>query len=106
MNSSLIGKIDKAKRYVQEPERIKFRSLQVTFDGENHDHEVSLDGQDWNCNCGFFTRNGTCSHVMAMQRLLSPMLSPDARYGPDPYINANLHDGQSPDPLPEAAGAV
>jgi hypothetical protein len=34
------------------------------------------------------------------------MLSPDARYGPDPYVNANLHDGQSPDALAGAAGTV
>lgn len=84
MNSSLISKIDKAKRYEQEPERIKFRNLEVTFDGENDVHQVSLTNNEWRCNCGFFPRNGTCSHVMAMQRLLSPMLAPDARYGPEP----------------------
>jgi hypothetical protein len=84
VNSSLISKIDKAKRYEQEPERIKFRNLEVTFDGENDVHQVSLTNNEWRCNCGFFPRNGTCSHVMAMQRILSPMLAADARYGPEP----------------------
>ncbi|MGI8586186.1 MAG: SWIM zinc finger family protein [Chloroflexia bacterium] len=88
MNSSLIGKIDKAKRYQQEPERIQFQSLSVTFNGENHEHEVSLKDNEWSCNCGFFPHNGTCSHVMAMQRILSPMLSADARYGPEqPHLD-------------------
>jgi hypothetical protein len=84
VNSSLISKIDKAKRYEQEPERIKFRNLEVTFDGENDVHQVSLTNNEWRCNCGFFPRNGTCSHVMAMQRILSPMLAADARFGPEP----------------------
>ncbi|HUS15430.1 MAG TPA: hypothetical protein VM536_10485, partial [Chloroflexia bacterium] len=90
MNSSLISKIDKAKRYEREPERIKFASLAVTFDGENSAHEVSLSDNAWHCNCGYFPRNGTCSHVMAMQRILSPMLSPDARYGPDQGLGRPL----------------
>ena len=92
LNSSLIGKIEKAKRYQQEPERINFQSLSVTVNGENATHKVSLEGTTWRCDCDFFNHHNTCSHVMAMQRILAPMLTPDARYGPDPYINARLHD--------------
>ena len=95
MNSSLISKIEKAKRYQQELERISFTALSVTFHGENATHKVSLDGSHWNCDCDFFSHNATCAHVMGMQRILAPMLSPDARYGPDPYINAQLHDEQA-----------
>ena len=92
LNSSLIGKIEKAKRYQQEPERINFQSLSVTVNGENATHTVSLEGTTWDCDCNFFHHYNTCSHVMAMQRILAPMLTADARYGPDPYINARLHD--------------
>ncbi len=92
MYSSLIGKIEKAKRYQQEPERINFQALTLTFNGENSTHHVSLDGAQWHCDCDFFHSNSTCSHVMAMQRILAPMLGPDARYGPDPLVNAHLHD--------------
>jgi len=105
VNSSLISKIDKAKRYEHEPERITFRSLDISFNGENATHEVTLSGDAWNCNCGFFAKNGTCSHVMAMQRILAPMLSAEARYyGPDPYVNAQLHD-ESPAVAPAAGTA-
>lgn len=107
MNSSLINKIDKAKRYEHEPERIKFRSLNVTFNGENDIHDLSFSGQGWQCNCGFFTKNGTCSHVMAMQRILAPMLTAEARYyGPDPYVNARLFDDAPGESLNNAAGAL
>src|SRR5436190_298062 len=99
MNSSLIGKIEKAKRYQQEPERISFQALTVHINGENSSHDVSLDGVHWRCDCDFFLHNGTCSHVMAMQRILAPMLPPDARYGPDPWVNAHLHD-EAPTAIP------
>jgi hypothetical protein len=33
---------------------------------------------------------------MAMQRILAPMLGPDARYGPDPLVNAHLHEEAAP----------
>jgi hypothetical protein len=92
LNSSLIGKIDKAKRYQQEPERINFQAMTVTINGENATHNVSLTDTNWHCDCDFFGHHNTCSHVMAMQRILAPMLTPDARYGPDPYVNARLHE--------------
>jgi hypothetical protein len=108
VNSSLINKIDKAKRYEHEPERIKFSSLEVSFDGENDVHNLSFGPQGWQCNCGFFGKNGTCSHVMAMQRILAPMLTPEARYyGPDPYVNARLFDdAPSGESVNNAAGSV
>lgn len=79
MNSSLYGKIEKAKRYAQEPERIKFTSLSVDFQGEHDVYQVSYDGASWHCTCHFFSSWGTCTHVMTMQRILGPMLTLEAR---------------------------
>jgi hypothetical protein len=74
MNSSLIGKIAKAKRYAQERSRIHVRGLRVEFDGENDQHEVSLDGETWRCTCDFFTGWGACAHTMALERVFDGML--------------------------------
>ena len=74
MNSGLIGKIEKAKRYAQERSRIHFRGLRVDFDGENDGHEVSLDGETWRCSCDFFVGWGACAHTMALERILEGML--------------------------------
>lgn len=74
MNSSLIGKIEKAKRYAQEPERVQFRSFEVAFRGSHDVYRVSLDQGRWQCSCHFFSLYGVCSHTMAMQRLLGVML--------------------------------
>ncbi len=82
MHSAMIGKIEKAHRYAQEPERVKFQELKATFQGGHDGYEVSFDGTHWTCNCHTFESHtvGTCSHIMAMQEMLAPMLSTDARY--------------------------
>ncbi len=74
MNSSLIGKIEKAKRYAQERERIRFTGLAADFRGENDDHRVTLDGERWSCTCDFFAGWGACAHTMALERLLEGMV--------------------------------
>ena len=85
MNSSMIGKIEKAHRYAREPERIRFRTLEATFHGGHDDYTIRLTDGGWECSCHTFASHaiGTCSHVMALQQILSPMLSEEARYGPE-----------------------
>ena len=73
MNSSLIGKIEKAKRYAEERDRIRFTDLSVTFHGEHNDYAVECVDGSWRCSCNFFAGWGTCSHTMALQRILGEM---------------------------------
>ncbi len=74
MQSSLIGKIEKAKVYAQERHRMKVDNLHVAFHGENSDHEVSLVEGRWHCNCDFFAQWSVCSHTMALERVLEGMV--------------------------------
>ncbi|HLF71721.1 MAG TPA: SWIM zinc finger family protein [Dehalococcoidia bacterium] len=74
MNSSVIGKIEKAKRYAQERTRMRVQSLSVEFKGENADHQVTLTGDRWHCTCDFFSGHGACAHSMALERVLEGML--------------------------------
>lgn len=76
MDYGMIGKIQKAKRYAQERERIKIEAFQATFDGENNPHNVVFDLGTWKCDCDFFMTRGVCSHTMALERILEGMLSP------------------------------
>jgi hypothetical protein len=80
MNSSMISKIDKAKRYAQEPERITIGTIAATFRGSNGDHQITLGVVGWQCDCPFYDTHGSCAHVMAAQRVLAPMLPEAARY--------------------------
>ena len=74
MQSSLIGKIEKAKRYAQETDRITFSEFSVKFRGEHDTYTTSLKEGKWNCTCSFFSTWKTCSHTMAMERVLGNML--------------------------------
>ncbi len=74
MQSSLIGKIEKAKRYAQERERITFSDFTVSFRGEHNTYTLSYKVGQWHCSCSFFSGWGLCSHTMALQRILSEML--------------------------------
>ena len=79
MHSSVIGKIEKAHRYARERDRITVEAIQVTFRGDNDTHRVSLESDRWHCNCHYFESFKSCSHVLAMQKILGPMLSEDAQ---------------------------
>jgi hypothetical protein len=74
VQSSLIGKVQKAKQYAQEPERVRFEQLRVEFNGENGDHTVSFDSGRWQCTCHFFSGWGICCHTMALERMLGVMV--------------------------------
>ena len=74
MDSGMISKIQKAKRYAQERERISFVEFEVTFRGDHNSYTVSCDRGQWNCGCRFFASRGVCSHTMALERVLGVML--------------------------------
>jgi hypothetical protein len=74
MDYGLIGKIDKAKRYSQQRDRIRVDSLSVTFVGENNPHTVNYQDGDWQCDCDFFQTRGRCSHTMALEIILDGMI--------------------------------
>lgn len=70
MDSGMIGKIEKAKRYAEERDRIKFENFKATFEGENNPHTVTFEDEAWNCDCDYFMTRGVCSHTMALERIL------------------------------------
>mgnify|MGYP000215090354 CR=1 FL=1 len=76
MDSSMIGKIMKAKRYAEERDRISFKDFRVVFRGNHTDHVVTYRDGQWHCDCKFFAQRGVCSHTMAMERVLGEMVVP------------------------------
>lgn len=74
MDYGMIGKIEKARRYAEERERIRFEDFSVTLDGENNPHTVHYDAGSWQCDCDFFQTRGVCSHTMALERILEGMI--------------------------------
>ncbi len=75
MDYGMIGKIDKAKRYAEQRDRMQFITFQVAFQGENSQHSITFDRGTWSCTCNFFQSRGVCSHSMALERVLEGMLN-------------------------------
>jgi hypothetical protein len=73
MNSGMIGKIEKAHRYAGERERFQFEGLQVSVQGDNTAHTVTLRDSRWGCDCDFFAHNESCAHTMALGLMLEGM---------------------------------
>lgn len=87
MHSGMIGKIEKAHRYAQEPERVKVNDFAATFRGGHDSYTVALHDNHWTCSCHTFESHavgGTCSHIMSIQTMLAPMLSSEAKFTPEP----------------------
>ena len=78
MQSSLIGKIEKAKRYAQETERITLSEFSVKFRGENDSYNTGYKDDKWHCTCSFFSTWGLCSHTMALEKIMGHMLPEEA----------------------------
>lgn len=76
MDAAMIGKIEKALQYSQEPDRLQIDNFQVTFKGDHHDHQVTYNSGTWHCDCSFFQARGVCSHIMTIERKLSGLVEP------------------------------
>lgn len=75
MDSSMIGKIEKARRYATEARgRIVFNQFKATIDGDNDAHTVAFDNGQWTCGCHYFAMHQWCSHTKAMEYLLDGMM--------------------------------
>ena len=74
MDYGMIGKIEKAKRYAEDPKRFRFNKFEVTFHGDNNDHQVSFADGKFSCDCEFFITHQRCGHTMALEILLKGMI--------------------------------
>lgn len=75
MQSGMIGKIEKAHRYAEERDRFQVQGLRIAVRGDNADHEVSFQDEQWSCGCAFFQGHQTCAHTMAIERVLQGMIA-------------------------------
>lgn len=76
MDSSMIGKIEKARRYASEGrERIAFESFRAEIKGDNDAHTVEYTHGAWNCGCHYFETHKWCSHTKTMEYLLDGMIA-------------------------------
>lgn len=85
MDSGMVSKIDKARRYAKEKDRACFRTFEVDFHGDHDNYTVRYDNGTWTCQCHFFSQRGVCSHTMALERILEGMM-PKAEHTAEPEV--------------------
>jgi hypothetical protein len=74
MYSSVINKIEKARRYAEEQDRLTLTGITARFRGDHDNYTVSYNAGSWHCSCPFWASYGTCSHTMAAPRILEKVL--------------------------------
>jgi hypothetical protein len=91
MDYGMISQIEKARLYAEEPERVTFNALNVTFKGDNNTYTITLDQAGWHCTCPGFQSHNICPHIMAMERLFKPMLKmPPLPYAPGQNVVSDV----------------
>lgn len=83
---NIVSDVNKAKRYSQEKDRIRFVSFEVAFKGDNKDQTVTYNNGVWDSSSSYFKAHGIGTYTMAMERLLEGMVIPIRRANPEPEV--------------------
>lgn len=70
--NALIGKIEKARNYIKEPERFKFEKGKVILNSTHGIRKINKENNKFICDCPFFKEHNICSHVIAAKELSKP----------------------------------
>ena len=79
MQSTIVTKAEKARRYAQEPDRLRIGALEATFEAGGGTHVLRLGPGGWTCDCEFSVANGVCPHAEAASRMLDAHLPETAK---------------------------
>ena len=75
MDYGLIGKLATAPRYAEDRNRFRFNQFELTFHGDNNEHQVAYNNGTFSCDCEFFLTHKRCGHSMALEILLKDMIA-------------------------------
>lgn len=64
-----IKKLEKARKYVSEPDRLTTNGLSAELRSESATRRLILETGGWCCDCDFFDRYDICSHAIAVEEL-------------------------------------
>ncbi|MEL6270273.1 MAG: hypothetical protein AAGK74_19000 [Chloroflexota bacterium] len=91
MDYAMIGKVEKARFYAQEPDRVTFNSFTAIFRGDNNTYNIALSAEGWDCSCPGYHEHGMCPHIMTMERVLAQMLKrPLMPYAPGQNVVSDV----------------
>jgi len=68
--NGLLKKLEKAKKYVLEPERFTITGSKVALKSKHDTRNLVFEDGKWVCSCDFFEQHGICSHVIATEEFV------------------------------------
>lgn len=71
MNEELERKIIKSERYAKELDRFEIIDFNIKMKSEHDTRYIKYSNGKYECTCDFYHRSGTCSHIMAIQKILN-----------------------------------
>lgn len=72
-DKEMIRKIRKANKYCNETERFKITNFTVEIKSEHDTRTINYNNESGcSCTCDFYKERGTCSHIMAIEKILGP----------------------------------
>ena len=78
MQSALHGMLEKARRYSQEPDRLRLEALSARVRGDNSEHLVTLASGRLSCDCDHYRHERLCAHVLTLERVFRAHLPANA----------------------------
>ncbi len=71
MNEELKRKKIKSEKYAKEIDRFEIIDFNVKMNSEHDTRYIKYTNGKYECTCDCYNRNGTCSHIMAIQNIIS-----------------------------------
>jgi len=71
--TQLIRKIEKAKKYILEPQRFSITNSKVELKSEHATRTLVLIDKKWECDCDFFREHQICSHTIATKEFIEKL---------------------------------
>lgn len=68
--SAFLGKIEKARRYLAEPERFAMTKVGIVVRSEHGLRNLSFENGRWSCSCEFNQQYQICSHALAVEEFV------------------------------------
>lgn len=86
MDNAMISRVEKAKRYADQPERFQFQSFIVSVQGSNNPYHISYNDGKFDSDYDYFIKHGYSQHTLALEKILAGMIAPPAQQENETYV--------------------
>lgn len=75
VSKKILRKEEKSKKYLNELYRFNLDTIGITINSEHGIRNVKYENEKFSCTCDFYKYYGTCSHIMAVEKLVDKLIN-------------------------------